>query len=678
MTINTASLFSCLRTSLWGCAKDEETISPEVRAELKAQAVESLTALAYPDDPGLKYRLVVQFTWMVKVQDEAVQLLQHESIPVAVIKGTASGLYYPKPYLRTYGDIDLLVQPQHYIKGLQLLKSKGWVQEGKIGDSQTSMHKDGLWLELHKCPPGLDKVKEGAYILETLLSSLGDIQTGLIDQPKCVFPMLPWKQNGLELIWHFREHLYNGIGLRHAIDWMMFVNAKLHTDEAFEEIRPMLEKAGLLTLAKSVARMCQIYLGLDASIVWCADVGVDICEDLMNFILEQGNFGHKKRNDKAAKVMSRYTTPLSFLKGMQQMGLREWSLIQKYPVLQPLAWMYSLRQGSSRYLHKGGIKRFRDDKAEKSRRQEIFDQLYGGRVVSSQISKPYTIAASVLMKRIRPLYECLARSPLRGLLYYLENLYFILRYPLFGKPKMTEADRANVEQNVTFIFKSFNRQKMAKRCYRVIKAYYPKARVVIADDSEDPLQIADLAEGDLIVHLPFNSGLSKGLIAALAEVRTPYVMRMDDDELLTPASCIHDQLSFLQQHAEVDLAGIQAKHHHPERGAQTYSRIRMSKRLIIPAGTVIDGREVVYKTANVFVARSDSLREVGYDPQIYIIDHHEFFFRAAGQIVCVQDRKASIFHCHHYFAKKKEEEFRLNKLSDDTQYIASKHGPGYW
>ncbi len=62
---------------------------------------------------------------------------------------------------------------------------------------------------------------------------------------------------------------------------------------------------------------------------------------------------------------------------------------------------------------------------------------------------------------------------------------------------------------------------MAKRLYSGIRAYYPGAAIVIVDDSAEPLEIADTD----IIHLPFNSGLSKGLIAALDAVKTEYVMR---------------------------------------------------------------------------------------------------------------------------------------------------------
>lgn len=282
-----------------------------------------------------------------------------------------------------------------------------------------------------------------------------------------------------------------------------------------------------------------------------------------------------------------------------------------------------------------------------------------------------------LKRRILSLYGRIARSPLRAPLYHLENARFAVRYRLLGKPKITAADRENVERNVTFIYKSFNRQKKAAALYRCIKSYYPGVRVIIADDSREPLEIADMAEGDEIVHLPFNSGLSKGLIAALEKVETPYTMRMDDDELLTPKTDVHGQLAFLQKHGEVDLVGVQATHRHPERMAARMRRFTLDREPIIPFGTVIDGREVVFKPKNVFLVRTGSLRLVGYDPNIRMNDHHEFFYRAAGRIVCVQDPKAFVMHCHNHYEKKEYSRYR-GDVAGDLRYVAAKHGAEYW
>lgn len=275
--------------------------------------------------------------------------------------------------------------------------------------------------------------------------------------------------------------------------------------------------------------------------------------------------------------------------------------------------------------------------------------------------------------RFRLLYYYIRRSPFQKPLYYLYDWYTQIVYMLMKKTKITPEDKHNVEKQITFIYKSFCRQKQARRLYKSIKAYYPHVRVIIADDSKEPLEILNIQQGDVILHLPFNSGLSKGLIAMLDQVETPFVMRMDDDELLIRRSLIHQQLAFLQKHPEVDLVGIQANWCKPEKAAQRMKQIRMSKELLIPAGTVIDKREVVYKPPNVFLVLTDSIKKIGYDPNIRMIDHHEFFYRAAGQIVCVQDPHSTVMHCHNRFENAEYNQYR-GDIMGDSIYIREKIG----
>lgn len=100
-----------------------------------------------------------------------------------------------------------------------------------------------------------------------------------------------------------------------------------------------------------------------------------------------------------------------------------------------------------------------------------------------------------------------------------------------------------MRENVTFVFKSFERQRLAKRLYKNIQRYCPGINVIIVDDSSKPLELT--GPGLQVVQLPFNSGLSKGLNKGLELVQTPFVVRMDDDELLTSHSNFHKQLEFL-------------------------------------------------------------------------------------------------------------------------------------
>ena len=148
-----------------------------------------------------------------------------------------------------------------------------------------------------------------------------------------------------------------------------------------------------------------------------------------------------------------------------------------------------------------------------------------------------------------------------------------------------------MRENVTVIFKSFERQKMAKRLYENLQKYYPGVRVVIADDSRKPLDL----QGDslTIIQLPFNSGLSYGLNQALERVDTPYVMRMDDDELLTVRTRLGKQVEFLERYSEIDIVGFcvltAIRCQNPDEAVSEFTRFSMKdapKPLLIPHMTL--------------------------------------------------------------------------------------------
>lgn len=686
MTADRNTICNIIKNSLWSGKIDEIDITEDIKEELRKQAIDGLALAIIPGNLTEKYIRAAKFAQMLSVQQEAINCIEKADIPVVVIKGIAVGIYYPNPYLRRYGDIDLLVHPDNYYAAIEALNNNEFSQSEQLGAEVTSFRKRGFKIELHQKPPGLGRIKEGEFIHAFLLSGLDIIEFVSTDQPKITFPMLPWKQNGLELIWHIREHLYNGLGLRQIIDWMMFTNRHLCSEDSFKEYNEILQKAGLEKLALIVTRMCQLYLGLDENIRWCENVDNNLCEELMEFILNQGDFGIKRQDDKIVKALTRYRNPFSFISALQRKGMREWKTKEKSILFYPFAGANVAFRGVKKYANYDGRNQLSADIEEYKRRKDLFNQLYNGEYEGRLIFSNNDLQP-LIMKRHRPrmtykqelrkIYDFIKDTPFRLPLYYLQYAYFKCRYFLYGKPSISEDDIKNVEKNVTFIYKSFNRRKQAERLYWCIKQYYPKARVIIADDSNLPLHIENIANKDVIIHLPFNSGLSRGLNEALKLVDTAYVMRMDDDELLTPNTSIHRHLIYLQLHPEVDLVGIQAKHDNPRRAAEKMRLIRMNHKLIIPFGTIIDGKEVVYKTPNVYLARTKSLRIVGFDPNIRMIDHHEFFYRAAGKIVCVQDSDAYVMHCHNRFENPKEYGKYRSDIKADYVYIRKKHGANY-
>ena len=286
---------------------------------------------------------------------------------------------------------------------------------------------------------------------------------------------------------------------------------------------------------------------------------------------------------------------------------------------------------------------------------------------------------------IKKVLMALSKTPFGPVLCFAWNAlaciqmqWFHLLWHLQGAKMPTEEEQERMREYVTFLFKSFERQKLAKRLYRNIQRYYPGVRVIIVDDSSTPLDL--VGPGLQVVQLPFNSGLSVGLNRGLALVETPFVVRMDDDELLTPHSNFHRQLDFLLSHPEIHLAGIlpmnlPLKRNWKDREVTMYKSFAMSRapqKLLIPHGTRIDEHHVVLgKVPNIFLARTDSYRSIGYDDQIRMIDHHEFFFRAAGNLVSVLDESCFVLHNHCMFDNGYNK-YRLDIMAD-KRYIAVKH-----
>ncbi len=255
-----------------------------------------------------------------------------------------------------------------------------------------------------------------------------------------------------------------------------------------------------------------------------------------------------------------------------------------------------------------------------------------------------------------------------------------LKWRLSGHRKPEPPEVQAVCENVTFLFKSFERQRMAKQLYRNIQAYFPGAKVVIADDSRKPLKLR--GKNLTVLQLPFRSGLSYGLNRALEQVMTPFLMRMDDDELLTPCSKIERELAFLHRHPEVDLVGFGIITPLGCRGAgkrgEDFARMRIlntPKPFRVPHMTAIDGTHfVVEKPLNVFLARTQAVRRIGWDDRIQVIDHHEFFYRAAGELVCAAAPETTVFHRHNPF-QRRYMDYRMNYQAD-MEYIRRKRSGG--
>lgn len=366
---------------------DEEWM--EVYQELVAQTIEEIPCewvlehLSVPDPvrgrwASCRINQVAYFYRLLQEQSELCSLMKDHGIPMAILKGTAAAMYYPDPSARTMGDIDFLVAQEDYERAFQLMRDHGYhlMYEEDHADHHMTLGKDGFTYEIHRKPAGLPHGAEGNYLMCLIREGLQKAEETEIES--CRIPVLPEICNGIVLLLHIVQHLRSGLGLRQIMDWMMYVNQALHDDRWYGGMQPILAKAGLEILAKSVTRMCQLYLGLDEQeITWCAEVDDLVCTNLMHFILQQGNFGRKAiTEDRGVKIVGEVHNPLQLFRLLQERGQKNWELAKKYPVLNHAAWIYMVCRYAQKSMHrKSPIKTLLSDVKAGKERRDLFDQL---------------------------------------------------------------------------------------------------------------------------------------------------------------------------------------------------------------------------------------------------------------------------------------------------------------
>lgn len=312
-------------------------------------------------------------------QEQLLQFLRSHDIHVAILKGCAAAMYYPQPEYRMMGDVDFLVKENEVQKAHQLLKENGYKElyEENHSEHHYVFEKNGISFELHLCPAGVAKLKNNtANLKELFQKGLEHVEFHSIAEYE--FPVMPRQQNGLVLLLHVYSHLVEGLGLRQIMDWMMFVDKHLDDEVWEKEFQPVLQKAGLEDLATTVTKLCQKWMGLRTEgITWCENADEALCEELLKYLLEKGNFGRKEgEKGKAATVFSRGWGIVDIFKSAQKNGRIYWKVLKKYPWLWPFAWISEI----SRYIkyvfsRKNFIRTLIKDKKTGNERIKLFRKL---------------------------------------------------------------------------------------------------------------------------------------------------------------------------------------------------------------------------------------------------------------------------------------------------------------
>ena len=266
-------------------------------------------------------------------QNELICLLNNACIPFVIIKGNSAAICYRNPTLRNMGDVDFFVPNAYFETANDLLLKNGYNWDHNT-DRHISYKKDGITFELHK------RFSHDIDIENYLIEGVDSKEIVSIEGFE--FPILPKLSNGLVILDHIRNHLKSGIGLRQIIDWMMFVYRNLDDEFWVKEFQPVVKGKGYESLAVTMTRMCQLFLGLPETFTWCKDADIELCNQLMKIILFSGNFGVKNGKGNTVERVSTSFRNEGFFKRLQLSGEHNWKAYHKHCFLKPFCWFYQL------------------------------------------------------------------------------------------------------------------------------------------------------------------------------------------------------------------------------------------------------------------------------------------------------------------------------------------------
>ncbi|KAF3847009.1 hypothetical protein F7725_004087 [Dissostichus mawsoni] len=222
----------------------------------------------------------------------------------------------------------------------------------------------------------------------------------------------------------------------------------------------------------------------------------------------------------------------------------------------------------------------------------------------------------------------------------------------------------DINSQVTITTKTFLRYPELKS----IREFYKDIEIIIADDSMEPEKIPGPHIQQFI--MPPAQGWFAGRNLAVSQVTTKYFLWVDDDFLFTKLTKIEELVKVMEANPELDVLGGKVQ------GDQFYFSLIYEEGDEVEGGCMYRksrGRfhslpgypqcSVVNGVVNFFLARTDAVQRVGFDPQLKRLAHSEFFMDGLGSLMVATCGHVSVSH-----------QARL-KHKDTKLYQAFRHPP---
>lgn len=275
---------------------------------------------------GPKPPLTVLYEWIGCVQTietrnrivnkrclEISQEFTNDGFKTCILKGQGNAVLYPKPLLRTPGDIDLYIinkTNKDVIRYVKKRNSKGRVLYHHI---DMGNYKD-VEVEVHYRPTFMFNLVHNRRLQKYYVAQLSQIEVELPEKAGCI-SVPNWQFNIIFQLSHVYNHLlHEGIGLRQILDYYYLLksgnsnqvhDSRFKVNGSSENWEQMLNYLGLKKIAGAMMWLLNEVLGLSEE-YQIAPKDERRGRVLLEEIMKGGNFGHyDAENQKANSAIKK-------------------------------------------------------------------------------------------------------------------------------------------------------------------------------------------------------------------------------------------------------------------------------------------------------------------------------------------------------------------------------------
>ncbi len=206
--------------------------------------------------------------------------LDEESIPYILLKGSVIRDLYPEPWMRTSGDIDILVHEEHLDRAVSVIEEKTDYKKYKDDYHDVCMLSGYSHLELHF------SLRENSQMIDSLLSKAWEYAYHTEAGKRYSFTP---EYQIFYVVAHMSHHfLHGGLGIRPFIDLWLLQKKTVYDDNL---VREMCDSCGILRFYEVSSQLAKC---------WLENKPVEeMMEELELYCLKGGAFG----SDEQANIL---------------------------------------------------------------------------------------------------------------------------------------------------------------------------------------------------------------------------------------------------------------------------------------------------------------------------------------------------------------------------------------